>query len=251
MDLFIIVGGLILVNSRRKKLDKGMRFVGYTNEIMPHTLVVDCSHQTSRQLTHHLKGVNQKKLMDLSLRGDTSTDSVLNAIKTNSPMLGLKNVSSNHFDVDSFISCWSCINPILAAKHDQILREVARIGDFRELLLDHPYQDTALQLTCWLNSEEKKLFYKPFESKISLADGEEEGIRKFAYFLPLFGSVLNNPSLPDYEVQWREEYNRVVKEYHIINSLTCLKYFESNIGLVVVNLTDPIHYYRLAISFYP
>jgi hypothetical protein len=243
MELFIIVGAVILVKSRRIK-SKGMKFVAYTNEFMPDTLVVDCSHPSSQQLTHHLKGKNQKKSMDSNLRGDSSTDGVLNAIKLKSPILGLKNVSSNHFDVDSFISCWCLVYPSLAANFDQVLREVARIGDFRELRLDHPYQYTALQLTCWLNSEERRLFYKPFESKISLSDGEEEGIRKFSYFLPLFGSVLSNPSLPQYEGQWREEYNRVVGEYLIINSLSRVKHFEKKLGLVIVNLKDPMHYYR-------
>jgi hypothetical protein len=244
MELFLVVGAVILVNSRRKKTNGGMKFVAYTNEVMPDTLVVDCSHPSSIQITHHLKGKNQRRLMDLSLRGDSSSDGVLNAIKVKSPILRLKNVSSNHFDVDSFISCWSCVNPSLAANFDQILREIARIGDFRELRLDHPYQYTALQLTCWLNSEERRLFYKPFESKISLVDGEEEGIRKFSYFLPLFDSVLGNPSLPEYEDQWREEYDRVVGEYSIINSMSSLKYFEKKLGLVIVNLKDPMHYYR-------
>jgi hypothetical protein len=225
----------------RRKGKNGMTFVAYKNEEMPETIVVDCSHKTSKQLTHHLKGENQKRLTDFSLRGDSSTDAVLNAISSQSKFIdGLTHVSSNHFDVDSFTSCWCCVYPQLTAQYEAVLREISRIGDFRELRLDNEYQHTALQLTCWLNSEEKRLFYKPIESKITVATGEEEGITKFEYFLPKFGDVLINPLL--YKAQWIEEYERVVREYDIINN--SLTYSDSKLGIIVVNLDDPQHYYR-------
>ena len=246
MELFLgwWAAAIILNNFSTKKTrssDRGMTFVAFTSDVMPDTLVVDCSHLTAKQLTHHLKGPNQKKKMDLSLRGDSSTDAVLNSIRCQSQFTdGLKHVSSNHFDVDSFTASWCCIYPDLAAKYDQIVREISRIGDFRELRLDQPYQHTALQLTCWLNSEERRLFYKPFESKISKENGELDGVVKFEHFLPIFGDVLVNPE--DYRDQWVEEYDRILGEYSTINSSpTC---HDKSSGLICVESTEPTHYYR-------
>jgi hypothetical protein len=95
---------------------------------------LDCKHPTAYQLTHHLKGKNERVSMNMNLRGDTSTEAVLNAIKRNDVKYNdAKFVSSNHFDVDSFLSVWCAINPTIAMQYAKILREAARIGDFREL----------------------------------------------------------------------------------------------------------------------
>jgi hypothetical protein len=234
----------ILINTfkdGKSKKSNTLTFIAFDSGPMPETLVVDCSHTNAKQLTHHLKGPNQKKMMDLSLRGDSSTDAVLNSIIRESEFTkGLKYVTSNHFDVDSFTASWCCSYPDLAEKHEKIIREISLIGDFRELRLDHSYQHTALKLTCWLNSEERRLFYKPFESKISVANGELDGVAKFEYFLPRFADVLENPE--KYEEQWIEEYSRVVKEYAVVNSSST--YSDKKSGIILVDLIDPTHYYR-------
>jgi hypothetical protein len=54
-------------------------------------------------------------------------------------------ISSNHFDIDSFISVWSAMHPESALRYEMLLREVAKIGDFRELQLDERGQHHDLQ----------------------------------------------------------------------------------------------------------
>jgi hypothetical protein len=167
-----------LQSSRGKK-----QFVEFSNSALPEgTLVVDCSHPTAPQITHHLKNDQQRKAFSNleQIRGDSTTDGVLNAIHHFDPtFMSTPYVSSNHFDVDSFLSVWCCCNPLLALEHEIALREMARVGDFRELqLLDQQNQlgreqDRALRCVCWLNSEEKRLFYQPFGSTMSASDGEE------------------------------------------------------------------------------
>jgi hypothetical protein len=121
---------IIELKNAKKILKK---FIRYTSEPLPETIVVDCKHPTAYQLTHHLKK-NEKNLMNLRLRGDTSTDAVMNALKSNDlKYFKTKFVSTNHFDVDSFTSVWCVLNPELALKHEAVIREVAKIGDFREL----------------------------------------------------------------------------------------------------------------------
>jgi hypothetical protein len=113
--------------------------------------------------------------MNLTLRGDTSTDCVLNAIQKHDKFIKTcKYVSTNYFDVDSFLSSWCVINykECLTGTYEIILRECARIGDFRELRLDYRYQYESLLIVCWLNTMEKQLFYRPFESIITMSDGE-------------------------------------------------------------------------------
>ena len=223
-----------------------MKFVAFTVDEMKDTLVVDCSHPTATQLTHHLKYQGQKDRMDMTLRGDSSTDAVLNAIVRNHNVLNKKFVSSNHWDIDSFLSVWCSIYRDTARTHENVLRDCAKIGDFRELRLDESWQHTALQLACWLNSEERRLFYRPFESAISRNTGEDDGDLKFDYFLNTFENVVLDTLNPAYQSQWIEEYNRVVKEYKEVNSgidSTVSKY--DQLGLVVVEYPNPMHYYSL------
>lgn len=104
-------------------------FKSYSNRPMPETLVVDCSHPSAVQLTHHLKQDKQRQLMDLSLRGDSSTDAVITAAKLKHKTLTSNAyVSTNHFDVDSFLSVWCAINADLAIKHEKLMRIAAKIG---------------------------------------------------------------------------------------------------------------------------
>jgi hypothetical protein len=241
MELFLIVSAAAYYSTSNRK-PKKLQYIPFEKDDLPDTVVVDCAHPTSKQLTHHLKYKGQKQLMNLSLRGDSSSDAVLNAIVRRDPITrAMKFVSTNHFDIDSFISVWCLCNPEEAEIHEQILREVAKIGDFRELRLDHLWQHKALQLACWLNSEERRLFYRPFESAISVAKGEEEGIGKFEYFLPIFGEVINDTNR--FSAQWVEEYDRVVKEYKIVSSSPMTKL--PNLGLVTLRIPYPVHYYSL------
>lgn len=225
-----------------------MAFIPFSNDyglLNKDVIVVDCSHSAADQLTHHLKGA-QKSLMDLTLRGDSSTDSVLNAIITGNSSIEKKHVSSNHFDIDSFLSVWCCLNKNIAYKFRQIICECAIIGDFRELALHYDWQYTSLKLACWLNSEEKRLFYRPYEAAINSEAGEENGITKFLYFLPIFERVLMDPDLFEFRNQWRDEYETVVNGFKIIHdpAVTCISKF-SEIGLVVIQTPEPLHYYSL------
>lgn len=231
-----------------KAWEPEIRFRVYSHESMPYTMVVDCSHNSCDQITHHLKSKRNRELMDLSIRGDSTTDAVLNGIKKKTLTQSSKRyafVSSNHFDVDSFLSVWCFINKDLAIKNELLLRECARIGDFRELQLTSPTQDLALRVVCWLNSEEKRLFYKPFESTISVANGEEDGVLKFDYFLPLFADLIKNILDPYIYELYRDEYERVICEYRILANCqdNILKF--PKIKLVCVKTMDPMHYYSL------
>lgn len=230
---------------------KPLSYVAYSKNPLPETLVVDASHPTCEQITHHLKkkNIHDLGLMDLSLRGDSSTDGVCNAIKVkHSCLLRNKHVTSNHFDIDSFLSVWCAANPTKALEHEETIRECAKIGDFRELRLDNgnENQDRGLKLACWLNSEERRLFYRPFESKISAMDGEgEDGDQKFLHFLPNFLDVVEN--LENHKDQWIEEYNRVVDEYKSINNnIDSAVEAYPDISLVIISPPKGAgHYYSL------
>ena len=224
-----------------------IQFVSFTEADSKDVLVVDCSHPTSIQITHHLKAPHQKKLMDLSVRGDTSTDGVLNAlVQKQNIVSSFKYVSSNHWDIDSFLSVWCTINSETALEYDQVLRECARIGDFRELRLDESWQNDSLKLVCWLNSAERDLFYKPFESKIMRESGELEMEPKFGYFLKEFENVLHNIEKPEIKNIWEKEYDIVVRQYNDIeNNLHERVRSYPDLGLVIVNSPEPLHYYSL------
>jgi hypothetical protein len=122
-----------IVNSKRKAF-RDKKFVVYTTDELPETIVVDGKHPSAYQLTHHLKGKVERNNMNLKFRADTSTESVINAIEGNDPHYNeAQFVSTNHFDIDSFLSVWCAMNSKLASKNRNLIVEAARIGDFREL----------------------------------------------------------------------------------------------------------------------
>jgi hypothetical protein len=239
---------------RTKQLHSNNKFGGLKNYVpfrsdeLTLTLCVDCTHRSCPQITHHLKIKGQKQLADLKNRGDSSTDGVLNAIKNTSIFLTQNEyVTSNHFDIDSFLSVWCALNPSLAVQYEKIIREIARVGDFRELKLDEPWQLDALRICCWMNSVERDRFYRPFESQISAMDGEEDCQSKFDYFLSNFCNVLQNPNDATVVEDSKVEFDRVVCEYDELNNQlqhSNIKFYD-HLGLVYVQTKMPMHYYSL------
>ena len=122
-----------VIQSRRRRLGK-VHFISWqeANSINSNNIVaVDCSHDIFSCLTHH-RTSHDIEFDDI--RGDTSTDMVLNAIQSNHPLLSnISLVTVNHFDIDAFMSVWALMNPETCRKFKDAIRECAHIGDFREL----------------------------------------------------------------------------------------------------------------------
>eukprot|EP00198_Chlamydomonas_reinhardtii_P002645 XP_001691981.1 predicted protein [Chlamydomonas reinhardtii] len=217
-------------------------------------LIVDCTHPHAKTLSHHKNVRNPKGLR----AADTSTGLVLNAVKAGPWSAGqpyewcqLPRVSTNHFDVDSFLSAWCYINRSLALQHESVLRHMARIGDFREAFLSpelvstHGAEDgivnvrdafTALKLVCWLNSVERNRFSAPYEAKDCDA--------KFAFFLPRFAAVLANPESVWQE--WQDEYKEVVSGFDVLTGEPPSVERHTSVGLAVLRAPEPsLHYYAL------
>lgn len=129
-----------------------------------------------------------------NLRDDTSAGSVLRVLHySNMPGSEAAVVTANHFDIDSFVGVWSLLNPELALRHEELLRMVAGLGDFREIEWMHPLANHALQLVCWLNAEEKAHFYEPFGASARRQREDEASAEKFEWFLPRFAAILQQP----------------------------------------------------------
>lgn len=105
--------------SRKRRAQK-YAYIPYGYELRD-VVVTDCTHPKAPTLTHH-KGHNNPHGLRAS---DTSTGIVLNAIQSNFLWGGeaykyCQNsyISSNHFDVDAFLSVWCYINRDLALKYE-------------------------------------------------------------------------------------------------------------------------------------
>lgn len=173
-------------NTFSKARNAKIKYTCFKRGVLPSkTLVVDCSHPSCLQITHHLKAPKQKSLNDNSCRGDASTDGVFNSLRNGYLMnMDFEYVTSNHFDVDSFLSIWTVMNPHIALIYEKYIRECANVGDFRHLILDEEWKHVSLRLACWLNSEEKRLFYKPFGSlKMDLSDDDEMKNERYLNFV--------------------------------------------------------------------
>ncbi|MFT2009595.1 DUF6687 family protein [Pontibacter sp. 13R65] len=201
-------------------------------------IVVDSTHPNGLTLSHW-RGAPTPA----TVRDDTSAAMVLHALRQNLPSLELPYVTANHFDIDGFVGVWSLLHPELALENEELLRQMALIGDFRELDLNHPLAGEALKLVCWINAREKELFYPPFgaeqlpESEVTLCP------KKFAYFLREFGRVLKDP---DWEkAVWEDEVGEVLLGYRDMYKPETKLLRHPEIGLVVLQLPEPVHYYAL------
>lgn len=208
-------------------------------EIKKHKNVVgvDCFHPNAFCLSHWRGAPIPKNLQD-----DTSAGIVLNALKYQIPELSFPLISSNHFDVDGFVGVWSLFNSEIALQYENVLKQMALIGDFREFNAQNSDSYYALKLVCWINTLEKKLFYAPFGAQHTPEKEAKLCVEKIEYFLPRFKSVLLNPEIE--KENWEAEYNKVLKDLQLLNSRGSVQHFPG-IRLQVVLCPEPIHYYAL------
>ena len=150
------------------------RLVAFTSAPVEDLLVVDCTHPTAASLTHHRGGKTPPELA-----ADTSGGILLNAAKAKHPWLSSRYVSCNHFDCDGLVAVYAALEPERALEHEQLLREAAHLGDFRELDLSSPHGYAALALNVWVNSVERALFYRPF-----MGSEAQGAMKKYSHFLP-------------------------------------------------------------------
>lgn len=201
-------------------------------------IVVDGMHARGLVLSHW-KGANTHS----SIADDTSAGIVLNALKENYPGLDIPYVTATHFDIDGFIGVWALFYPQLAQEYEQVLKETARIGDFREYDLDSPCADHALQLVCWIDTLEREKFYPPFgtenmeQNEITMCED------KFRFFLDAFEDVLLNTE--KYASVWEKDFEAVKKGLRVITGASTNTEHIPHIGLTVINTPAPLPYYSL------
>ena len=179
-----------------------------------------------------------------ALRDDTSAGSALRALHhAATPGLEAQAVTANHFDIDGFIGVWALLHPEVALQQEELLRLVAKLGDFREIDFANPLVDAALQLVCWLNAEEKARFYEPFGAPARRRREDEASADKFAWFLPRFAEVLQNPETG--RAAWQPEYERVTHAAALLQQQPTQHRHYPAIGLVVVATPASAPYYAL------
>ncbi|SDY05215.1 DUF6687 family protein [Hymenobacter psychrophilus] len=204
------------------------------------TIVVDSTGLGAVLTLAHWRGA----ATPAALRDDTSAGSALRALHAPAtPGLQVLAVTANHFDIDGFVGVWALLNPALALRHETLLRLVAVLGDFREIDWQHPLADQALQLVCWLNAEERDRFYEPFGAPARRRREDEASAEKFAWFLPRFAELLENPAAG--RTVWEPEFARVKAAVAVLQSPATTVRRYPKIGLTVVRTPEPLPYYAL------
>lgn len=209
-----------------------MEFIPYKQIRDIETLVVDGQHKGCVKLSHWRGAGSDKNLL-----ADTSAEIVLNAIKSDYHALKYNYVSATHFDIDGLTGVWSAMNPDLALNYENILKQAAQISDFRELDLNKPQAEEALKLVCYVNKIEIDDFYPPFGRDKEL----DECVPKFRYFLDHFSEAIQN--INKFEDAWKPEFTKVMEDYKVVQNAKIEE--QSDIGLVIIELDNPIHYYSL------
>ncbi|GGK85106.1 DUF6687 family protein [Rufibacter glacialis] len=202
-------------------------------------VVVDSFHPNGLVLSHWREAPTPA-----ALREDTSAGMVLQALKQEWPDLKkYQFVTANHFDIDALVGVWALLHPELALAHEETLRQMAIIGDFRELDLEAPQAMEALQLVCWINSQEKERFYPPFGAEELEENEVTASIPKFHYFLEKFDQVLVNPAL--FRPEWEAEVSKVLEGYRQVHGSESKIIQVRDLGLVIIDTPAPVHYYAL------
>lgn len=215
-------------------------FVPFAQLRQQPTIVVDSVGLGAALTLAHWRGA----ATPAALRDDTSAGSALRALhQPATPGLEARAVTANHFDIDGFVGVWALLHPALARQHEALLRLVATLGDFRELDFAHPLAGHALQLVCWLNAEEKARFYEPFGAPARRWREDEASAEKFAWFLPRFAEVLQQPEA--FREAWQPEYERVQAAVASMQGPATQRRTYPEIGLAVVATPEPVPYYAL------
>ncbi|MGI4862700.1 MAG: DUF6687 family protein [Janthinobacterium lividum] len=204
------------------------------------TIVVDSTGLGAALTLAHWRGA----ATPAALRDDTSAGSCLRALHAPAtPGLAAQAVTANHFDIDGFVGVWALLNPELAVAHEELLRLVAILGDFREIDWQNALADHAFKLICWLNAEEKARFYEPFGAPIRRRREDEASAEKFAWFLPRFAEILLSPEAG--RAAWEPEYSRVKKAVDTLQNPLTQRTDYPEIGLAVIRTPQPVPYYAL------
>jgi hypothetical protein len=204
------------------------------------TIVVDSTGLGAALTLAHWRGA----ATPAALRDDTSAGSCLRALHAPAtPGLEARAVTANHFDIDGFIGVWVLLHPALALANEELLRLTATLGDFREIDWQHPLADHALRLACWLNAEEKARFYEPFGAPARRRREDEASAEKFAWFLPRFAELVQNPEAG--RAAWAPEYERVRQAAAALQGPLTQYTAYPKIGLAVVRTPAPVPYYAL------
>lgn len=198
-------------------------------------IATDCFHPGCLNLSHW-RGASPR---NVDYHGDTSTAIALQWLEKGGRPQDYAFVTSNHFDIDGFLAMWCLQNPEAAVAKARVLRQVALIGDFRELDPFHPATDEALRLACWFNQVEKQEFYPPFGEYKE----EEACVPKYEYFLPRFEMVLAAPQ--DYIQVWGQEYEQVKRDLFTWESEATTIKDQGDIRLRTIMTPEPLHYYAL------
>lgn len=214
------------------------QFIPFSEIKNQKAIVVDSTHANGFMLSHW-RGAPTPE----AIRADTSAGIVLNALRLQLPELELPYVTANHFDIDGFVGVWALLNPQRALEQEELLRQMALIGDFRELDLNHPLAGEALKLVCWINAKERELFYKPFAADEMAQKEVAQCAAKFAYFLREFGRVLQDP---DWERgAWQDEVGDVLLGYREVYKPETKLTRHPGTGLIIIETPHPLHYYAL------
>lgn len=215
-------------------------FVPFAQLRQQPTIIVDSVGTGAALTLAHWRGAATPEV----LRDDTSAGSVLRALHPPAPPgLEAAAVTANHFDIDGFVGVWSLLHPELALQHENLLRLVATLGDFREIDGTHPLAHHALKLVCWLNAEEKAHFYEPFGAPARRRREDEASAEKFGWFLPRFAQILANPDAG--RAAWQSEYERVKAAAALMSDAATQLHRYPEIGLLVVQTPAPLPYYAL------
>lgn len=121
-SLALFAGKLFATLARHARRRTSFEYVPYSHDAgVKGVVVTDCTHPKAPTLSHH-KGNNNPSGLTPS---DTSTGLVLNAIRASAwageqafSVCQNARITTNHFDVDSFLSVWCYINRSLALQHD-------------------------------------------------------------------------------------------------------------------------------------
>lgn len=178
----------------------GWRFLPYEQTRSIPNVIVDGARNEATRLTlsHWPQSGTPRDLL-----ADTSTGIVFNFLDRPGFRVDAEVVSNNHFDEDGLLGLFVLLQPDLAARHRELLLDIAGAGDFG-IFASRQAARTAFALSACATAETSPLGAALFERPYpELASG------LYAQLLPIVPRLLTG--LEDYRPLWAAEDERLTR----------------------------------------
>lgn len=211
-----------------------MRFLPYTEAASVPNVIIDGAptNNTVLTLSHWPKSGTPAEL-----KGDTSTEIVFHYLDSPRHHVHADAVSNNHFDEDGLVGIFAIIDPSTAARHRELLLDVALAGDFG-VFARREAARIAFVLSAYADVDTsllpKSIFGRPYA---------ELTAELYIELLKIVPRLLTNVN--DYKSLWENEDAKLTASEELVESGTIRIEERPDLDLAIVRIPEDLAVQRV------